>query len=141
MGEQGQEKLQTDDGLEFLDLEPEVKEFVRAEARHEAEPDKKEDSHLWMALLLAAAVAVALCGILWLKLPAAIVLLVVILEAALGACLRHAPLWLHGVVLVGNLVLGIVFELAVFLLLADLVYLAEIVSSYFQRRTRERRKR
>ena len=55
MGEQGQEKLQTDEGLEFLDLEPEVKEFVRAEARHEAEPDKKEDSHCPMPRLNASA--------------------------------------------------------------------------------------
>lgn len=134
MGEQGQEKRVNDQGLEFLDLEPEVKEFVRRERKSVSQPEKRGSSHLWMAILLAAVVAVALCGILWLKLPAAIVLLVIILEAALGACLRNTPLWLHGLVVAANIVLGIVFEMVIFLLLANVVYLAEIVSAHCQKR-------
>lgn len=155
MEEQKQEK---EEGLEFLELEPEIKEFVRKTStespftahlkpqgvsqkqiinrkrRARARARRTRMSPLLaMLILLAAVLCTALCGILWLKLPASTVILVIILEEALAVCLRNTPVWLHLLVIVGNIVLGVFFGMTVFLLLANLVYLAEIVTAYFRR--------
>lgn len=156
MEEQNQER---EEGLEFLELEPEIKEFVRkpkAESpftahlkpqgvsqkqiinrkkRARARARRNRMSPLLaLLILLAAVLCTALCGILWLKIPASTVILVIVLEEMLAVCLRNTPVWLHLLVVVGNILLGAVFEMAVFLLLANLVYLSEIVTAYFRRK-------
>lgn len=156
MEEQNQEK---EEGLEFLDLEPEIKEFVRktstesdyiARLKPQGVSQKqiinrkkrarararrgRMNPLLSVLILLAAVVGTALCGILWLELPPSTVLIVIVLEEVLAVCLRNTPVWLHLLVVIGNIILGVAFDMVVFLLLANLVYLSEIVTAYYRRR-------
>ena len=108
--------------------EPEIREFTR-KTKDNKKKSLEPGSQLWIwpagfALVL---IAVIVCGILLCKNPIATVILVSILETLLAGCLCKSPVWLHGLVIVLNVVLGIIFHVTVFMILACVVYLAGIL--------------
>lgn len=124
--------------LEFLDTEPVVKEFVRrteisrmnSKRTLQKKRRKRQANYnqwLWLAGFFIVWIAVVICGIALCKASAVTVILVAILEAALSMCLCRSQIWLHGLVVILNIVLGIVFHLTVFLILASLIYLAGVI--------------
>ena len=50
----------------------------------------------------------------------------VVLEAALGACLNKMPLWIHGLVFIAEIVLGIMASQVVFMILMVFIYVLAI---------------
>lgn len=81
---------------------------------------------LWLAgLVLNYVIVIVLC-ILPLKIPAWTTIAVIVLETFLAMCLCQSPIWLHGLVIVVNLVLGFAFSMPVFMLLASEAYLVAI---------------
>ncbi len=118
--------------LQMTDNEPVLKEFVKKSKDQKSfieEWKKKisDNSHLlWLAGFVLVFAAVILVGILLCKAPAATMILTAILEAALSLCLCRTPVWLHGLVLAANILLGVIFHLTVLMLLACLVYLAGV---------------
>lgn len=133
-----EEKTKTkDQELEILDMETEIKEFVRKpdkgrldgsrtlqKKRRKREADNR--SWLWLGGFCLVFLSVILCGILLCREPALTVILVAILEALLSLCLCRSPIWLHGLVIILNTALGVVFQWTVYMLLASLIYLAGV---------------
>lgn len=131
------EENETQD-LEFLDTETVVKEFVRrpgtsrmnSKRTLQKKRRKRQADHsqwLWLAGFCIVWLAVVICGIALCKASAVTVILVAILEAALSLCLCRSQIWLHGLVIILNIVLGIIFHLTVFLILVSLIYLAGVI--------------
>ena len=54
----------------------------------------------------------------------------VILEAALAACLNRIPLWIHGLVFIAQIVIGIMASQLVFMILMAFVYVIAIAFLY-----------
>lgn len=111
-----------------VNTEPEIKEFTR-KSKDSKKKNFEPDSQPWMwpagfALVL---ILVILCGILLCKDPVATVIIVSILETMLAGCLCKSPVWLHGLVVVFNVVLGIIFHVTVFMILSSIIYLAGIL--------------
>ena len=127
----------TAENMDDLHTEPEIKEFMhKPDAGKNAglfrqliqgERKVKVQPWMWAAGFAVVLLAVILCGILLCKAPAVTVIIVSILEALLAICLCQSPIWLHGLVVVVNVVLGIIFHVTIFMILACLVYLAGIL--------------
>lgn len=83
--------------------------------------------HLALFGIIAAALLVIVIGILVWKLPVIPVCLVVFLEACLAVCLQDLPIWLHGIVLIAQLVMGLLFGNGMFLLVCALFYVISIL--------------
>lgn len=159
-------KVTAKEDMEILDMEPEVREFVRKGDSRKTLQKKRQKREgkvprwlqpgvlgkLWMGVtgrlrkgdgrawewlwpgkgrlpvwlwpLTAALVflAVILCGILWLKITPVTVILAAVLEAVLAFLLCRSPIWLHGLVIVLNVVLGIIFPVLPYMVLVSLVY-------------------
>ena len=77
--------------------------------------------------IIIAGLAVMLIGILPWKLPAFPVFIFVILEGALAVCLQKIPVWLHGAVLIAQLIAGLLFGNGIFVLLCAAYYVASIL--------------
>lgn len=128
--------IETEGDMEILDIEPVLHEFVRESdagknlQRKKRRPESSLPDWLWTAVGIVAFLAVILCGIFWLKMAAVTVILVAALEEALAYCLYHAPLWLHGVVIVLNVVLGMVFPVLAFMILVNVIYLSGVWAFY-----------
>ena len=124
------------DGIEFIEMEPEIKEFVRKAEDGKRYADKAGVQDrlqasgfpvwLWSAGFLAVLLAVVSVGILLCKEPAVTVIAVVLLEVLLAICLCKSPVWLHGLFIVMNVALGFWFHMTVFMILACAVYIAGI---------------
>lgn len=128
--------IETEGDMEILDMEPVLHEFVRKSDTGKNLPRKKRrlagglPGWLWPAVAFVLLVTVILCGILWLKVAAVTVILVSVLEMVLAFCLYHGPLWLHGAVIVMNVVLGMVFPVLVFMILVNLIYVSGVWAFY-----------
>ena len=77
--------------------------------------------------LVAAALIVIMMGILVWKLPVISVCIVVLLEACLAVCLQDLPIWLHGAVLIAELVMGLFLGNGLFLLTCAVFYVISIL--------------
>lgn len=53
---------------------------------------------------------------------------VIVLEVAIGFLLDHNPIWLHALVAIANLVVGIIFQQVAFMVFMMLVYIVGIVT-------------
>lgn len=86
------------------------------------------------AIFLTAFVVYALVMILIsyfvFRIPIVPICTLVILEALLCACLSKIPLWVHGLVIVAQIVVGVMADKAVFMLLMALVYLGSVALLY-----------
>lgn len=80
-------------------------------------------SMLVLFCVIVAALAVILVSILVLKISALPVCLIVVIEAALAICLHDVPIWLHGLVVIVQLIGGILTGGLVFMMLCSVLYL------------------
>lgn len=110
-------------------VQPEIKEFVRSQGN-----TKKAGNHIdvklivFLAVFVVVLVGAILCGILLCKEPIATVIIVAVLEAVLSFCLCKTQIWLHGAVVILNVVLGFIFKMPLYLVLAALVYVAGVLA-------------
>ncbi|MBQ6441793.1 MAG: hypothetical protein IJJ13_04280 [Lachnospiraceae bacterium] len=80
-----------------------------------------------LILYIIFAVVVFVISAFALKVPIVTVALIVLIQAGLAVCMHKAPLWLHVVVIGGELALGIFTKNVVLLILAALLYFASVV--------------
>lgn len=83
-----------------------------------------------MGIFIVIAVAMILIGFLACKVPLVSVCTIVILEALLAALLNKIPIWVHGILVIAQIVAGIIFGKAVFMILMAVVYVAAILLLY-----------
>lgn len=83
--------------------------------------------------VIVAALLVILVSIMGLGVPAAAVCVIVVIEAALAACLHDVPIWLHGLVVVAQIIAGIVTGQIIFIILCVIIYLVGILTLRFMR--------
>lgn len=88
-----------------------------------------EDNRSYLALfaVIVAALLVILISILALKLPVVAICIMVMLEAGVAACLQNEPIWLHGLVVLVEVVAGILCGKTVFMILLAALYVVEIL--------------
>ena len=83
--------------------------------------------------VIVAVLLVILVSIITLKMPVVPICVIVLIEAALAACLHDVPIWLHGLVVIAQIVAGVLCGVTVFMILCALVYIAGILSLRFIR--------
>lgn len=83
--------------------------------------------------VIVAVLLVILVSIITLKMPVVPICVIVLIEAALAACLHDVPIWLHGLVVIAQIVAGVLCGVTVFMTLCALVYIAGILSLRFIR--------
>ncbi len=83
--------------------------------------------------VLVAALLVILISIIGLDIPAVAVCVIVVIEVALSICLHDVPIWLHGLVVIAQLVAGILCHNVVFIALCAVIYLLGILTLRFVR--------
>ena len=74
-----------------------------------------------------------LVSILALKIPVVPVCLIIVLEAGIAVCLHDVPIWLHGLVVLVQILAGAICGKLVFMVLCALVYVVGILSLKFIR--------
>lgn len=88
---------------------------------------KENKQHIALFGIIVAALAVMLMGILVWKLPVVPVCIFVLLEAGLAVCLQNLPVWLHGAVLIVQLIMGLLFGNGMFILVCAIYYVVSIL--------------
>lgn len=83
--------------------------------------------------VIVAVLLVILVSIITLEVPVVPVCVIVLIEAALAVCLHDVPIWLHGLVVIAQIVAGILCGATVFMVLCALVYIAGILALRFIR--------
>lgn len=83
--------------------------------------------------VIVAVLLVILVSMIVLKMPVVPVCAIVLIEAALAACLHDVPIWLHGLVVIAQIVAGVLCGVTVFMILCVLVYFVGILSLRFIR--------
>lgn len=81
--------------------------------------------------VIAASILVILISILGLDIPVVPVCVLVLIEAALAACLHDVPIWVHILTIVVQLVAGILCGNTVFIILCLVIYVLGILSFRF----------
>lgn len=94
---------------------------------------KENKSMLMLFAVIVAALGVILAGIMVWKVPVAVVCIIVLLEAGLTVCLHDVPVWLHGLVVIAQIIAGILCENMVFVVLCAAIYLLGIFTFRFIR--------
>jgi len=69
------------------------------------------------------AIALILISHFALQIPVVAVCVIVVLEAFMAACLSRIPLWIHGLVIIANVIIGIMASKVVFMVLMVLIYI------------------
>lgn len=132
-------EVKAEEDMEILDMEPVVREFVRRSDSQKTLRKKRRQRNgwlpawlwpgngklpgwLWPAVAAAVFLAVILCGILWLKIAPVTVILVAVLEVVLAFLLCRSQIWVHGLAIVVNIVLGIIFPFLLYMVFACLIY-------------------
>ena len=88
-----------------------------------------EDNKQYLALfaVIVAALLVILVSILVLKLPVVAICIMVLMEAGIAACLQNEPIWLHGLVVLAEIIAGILCGKIVFMILLAALYVVGIL--------------
>lgn len=94
---------------------------------------RENQTMLTLFAVIVAAIAVILIGILKFDIPAVSVCVIVILEAAIAACLRDVPIWLHALVEIIQIAAGVICHNTAFMILCALLYLGAIFALRFMR--------
>lgn len=79
-----------------------------------------------LVIFLVAAVILIIISTAALSIPIVPVCTIVILEALLAALLRRIPLWIHGLVAIAEIVVGVLCAKAVFMILMTIVYVLAV---------------
>lgn len=88
---------------------------------------KENKQHIALFGLIVAALAVVLIGILVWKLPVLPVCIFVLLEAGLAVCLQDLSVWIHGAILIAQLIVGLLFGNGMFILVCAVYYVVSIL--------------
>lgn len=83
--------------------------------------------------VIVAALLVILISIMGLKVPVVPVCVIVLIEAAFSVCLHDVPIWLHGLMVIAQIVVGILCGRTIFVALCALIYLIGILALKFIR--------
>lgn len=83
--------------------------------------------------VIVAVLLVILVSIITLEVPVVPVCVIVLIEAALAVCLHDVQIWLHGLVVIAQIVAGILCGATVFMVLCALVYIVGILALRFIR--------
>lgn len=78
--------------------------------------------------VIVAALLIIIIGILTCDIPVVWACLLVLLEAILAVCMQDVPIWLHGLVVIAQVVVGAVFGTVVFLVLCAIFYIVGILA-------------
>jgi len=92
---------------------------------------KENKQNLVMFGMIVVALITILMGVLIWKLPTVSVCIFVLLEAGLAMCLQNLPVWLHGAVLIVQLMIGLFVGNGLFLLTCAVYYGVNILFLYF----------
>ena len=92
---------------------------------------------IFLAVYLIALVAIFIVGFKVLSIPIASVGLFIVLEGVLAALLNRIPLWVHGLVFIGQIVAGVFFGKLIFMILMAVMYALSIALLYFFTRNYE----
>lgn len=83
--------------------------------------------------VIVTTLLVILTSILALGVPAIPVCVIVLLEAGIAVCLQEVPVWLHGAVVVVQIIVGAIVGNWIFMVLCALVYVVGILALRFLR--------
>lgn len=83
--------------------------------------------------VITAVLLMILSSILGLGLPAVPVCVMVLIEAGIALCLHDVPIWLHGMALLVQALVGVLAGKLVFMILCAAMYLVFILSLRFWR--------
>ncbi len=83
--------------------------------------------------VIVAALLVILIAILGLDMPVVPVCVMVVIEAALAACLHDVPIWVHILAVAAQLIVGILCGNTVLIILCLVIYVLGILSLRFAR--------
>lgn len=78
--------------------------------------------------VIVAAIVIILVGILAWNVPVLLACILILLEAALAVCMQNVPIWVHGAVVIAEVVIGAIFGRAFFLLLCGVFYMISILA-------------
>lgn len=78
--------------------------------------------------VIVAALLVILVSIMGLHVPVVPVCVIVLIEAALAVCLHDVPIWLHGLVVIAQVVAGVLCGNTIFIVLCAVIYLVGILA-------------
>ncbi len=78
--------------------------------------------------VIVTTLLVILTSILALGIPAVPVCVIVLLEAGIAVCLHDVPIWLHGLVVLAQVIAGLATGKLVFMLLCCVIYLVGILA-------------
>jgi len=88
---------------------------------------KENKQNIALFGIIVAALVVILIGILSWKLPVIPVCILILLESGLAVCLQDLPIWLHGAVLIAQLLIGLLFGSGTFIFLCAIYYVVSIL--------------
>ena len=89
---------------------------------------KENKQQLALFGVVIAALFVILMGIFVWKLPVVAICVLLLIEAGMSVCMQDVPIWLHGIVAIAQVVVGIIFGKTIFLLLCALFYVVGILA-------------
>ncbi len=96
--------------------------------------DKLENKDMVILFgVIVAALLVILIAILGLEIPAVPVCVIVLIEVGIAACLHDVPIWLHGLVIIGQIAAGGLTDRLLFVVLCVVIYLLSILTLRFLR--------
>lgn len=76
------------------------------------------------------AIVAVVVSIIAFKINVVVACLMVVLEAALAACLNRIPIWVHGLVFIAQVVCGIMASVVPFMVLMAFIYVFAITFLY-----------
>ncbi len=82
-----------------------------------------------IVLGIYALVAILVSGLVF-QIGFVVVCVIVVLEAALAACLNRIPIWIHGLVFIAHIVLGITASQIPFMVMMVFIYVLSITFLY-----------
>ncbi len=82
----------------------------------------------FLSLLAYAVVVIAviIVSTMVFDIPVVAVCSIVVLETLLASCLHNLPVWLHGVVIIAEIVCGVIFDRLIFMIMEAALYLVAI---------------
>lgn len=93
---------------------------------------RREDLPLLAVCIFGViAIVVILLGIMACKLPVVAVCTIVVIETAMAICLHNLPIWVHALVIIAELIVGVLCGQMVFIVLAVVLYGAAIGALHF----------
>lgn len=88
--------------------------------------ERVDKAYLFLGGYILCAVVTVVLGIAVFHIPVVTAVLALFIEAGMATCLHNLPVWLHGIVLVAELILGIAVSQTIFMVLLVLCYVFAI---------------